>query len=97
MNKQSLLRKLIREEIKRALKEGDDFSGSGLIVTGRTPIDNNSIKDMIEDRSEDFHGVWNAREGYWFFPEDEENLDGLEYELEDVFRRLGINARFESQ
>jgi len=72
-----------------------DYDGSGLIVKGRTPIDNNAIKDMLGET--DYYGVWNPREGYWFFPEDEETLDSLESELESEFNQRGITVRFESQ
>lgn len=74
---------------------GSDFTGPGLVVTGRTPIDNNTIKDIIEDHQ--FIGYWNAREGYWFFPEEPETLDALEKELSATFDTFGIDARFESQ
>jgi hypothetical protein len=77
------------------LKEGDDFEGTGLIVVGRTQIDNNEISDMLDET--DYHGVWNTREGYWFFPEDEETIDSLEMELSREFDNRGINARFEGQ
>jgi hypothetical protein len=50
----------------------DDFDGTGLIVVGRTQIDNNEIADMVDET--DYYGVWNAREGYWFFPESERNI-----------------------
>jgi hypothetical protein len=45
----------------------------------------------------DYYGVWNGREGYWFFKEEEENFDALEIELEKEFAQRGINARFEAQ
>jgi hypothetical protein len=66
---------------------------SGLMVIGRTPLDNNSIGDFVEE--EGFHAEWDAREGYWLFPEEEENYDNLEIELEREFNKRGINARFE--
>lgn len=74
---------------------GSDFDGPGLVVTGRTPLDNENIKDVIEDHS--YMGIWNSREGYWFFPEEPETLDALEDELTDSFNTYGISARFESQ
>jgi hypothetical protein len=72
-----------------------DFDGSGLIVVGSTQLDNNAIGDMLEET--DFYGIWNTREGYWFFPEAEETLDILEKELEQEFIQRGISARFEGQ
>jgi hypothetical protein len=74
---------------------GNDFDGIGLIVIGRTQIDNNEIADMLDET--DYYGIWNVREGYWFFPEDEETLDALEMELQTEFGNRGINARFEGQ
>jgi hypothetical protein len=50
---------------------------------------------MLEET--DFYGIWNTREGYWFFPEAEETLDILEKELEQEFIQRGISARFEGQ
>lgn len=90
-------RKLIREEVRRVVKESsrDDFDGTGLIVQGRTQIDNNEISDFVD--ASDYHGVWNAKEGYWFFPEDEETLDDLEMELSREFDNRGINYRIEGQ
>ena len=74
---------------------GSDFDGPGLVVTGRTTLDNNTIKDIIEDHQ--FIAYWNAREGYWFCPEEPETLDALEDELSATFDTFGVNARFESQ
>ena len=65
----------------------------GLMVFGRTPLDNNAIKDMVNDG--DFYAEWNPAEGYWFFPEVEEEYDELEYYLEQEFNKRNINARFE--
>lgn len=74
---------------------GADFSGPGLVVTGRTTNDNNTIKDIIEDHQ--FIAYWNAREGYWFFPAEPEELDYMESELSQTFDTFGVNAHFESQ
>jgi hypothetical protein len=72
-----------------------DFKGTGLIVVGSTKIDNNAISDMVDKTG--YYAIWNAQEGYWFFPEAEETLDALEMELDKEFGKRGINARFESQ
>jgi hypothetical protein len=74
---------------------GADFTGPGLVVKGRTPIDNNTIKDIIEDHQ--LIAYWNARKGYWFFPEEPETLDELEKDLSATFDTLGVTAKFESQ
>jgi hypothetical protein len=77
----------------RGIELKENTSESGLIVVGRTPLDNNAIGDAIEE--EGLYGEWNPREGYWFFPEEEEMYDALENQLSDLFNRKGINARFE--
>jgi hypothetical protein len=77
------------------LREEKMSSGTGLIVVGRTRLDNDLIDQVLEE--EGYYGIWNPREGYWFFPEGEDTMDRLENELEDIFIRKGINARFEGQ
>jgi hypothetical protein len=72
-----------------------DFKGTGLVVVGSTKVDNNEISDMVDKTG--YYAIWNAQEGYWFFPEAEETLDALEMELDKEFGKRGINARFESQ
>jgi hypothetical protein len=74
----------------KKLAEADE---RGLMVFGRTTLDNNAIADMIDNYH--FQAEWNAREGYWLFPEDESTYDELELELEREFNERGINARFE--
>lgn len=66
---------------------------TGLIVTGRTPLDNNEIQKMID--STDLYGVFNAMENYFFFTEDEENYDALEEQLHEEFSIRDINAQIE--
>ena len=85
----------LKKLVKESLSAPSDFDGTGLIVVGRTQIDNNLISDMLDET--DFNGVWNTREGYYFFPESEETIDSLEMELEKEFEQRGINARFEGQ
>ena len=67
--------------------------GKGLYVTGRTREDNTKIGDLIDEK--EYHAEWNAREGYWLFPEEEDLYDSLEKQLEEDFADYGINARFE--
>ncbi len=73
------------------LNEGNEEKG--LMVIGRTTLDNNKIQKWL-DKS-DYHAEFNAREGYWLFPEEEDTYDALEAELEKEFSKAGINARFE--
>lgn len=85
---------LVKEYIKRLqIKNIKESNNSGLMVFGKTQHDNNAIADMID--GSEFSAEWNAREGYWFFPEEESAYDELEMQLEKEFNRLGIDARFE--
>lgn len=86
---------IITESQVREFRDNGDFDGTGLVVVGRTALDNNAIQDMLDDTN--YYGVWNGREGYWFFKEQEENFDALEMDLEKEFAQRGINARFEAQ
>ena len=65
----------------------------GLIVIGRTQIDNNKIGDLLDGLG--LHAEWNMREGYWLFPEDPDSYDALEHMLEAEFAQHDITARFE--
>jgi|LauGreDrversion4_2_1035121.scaffolds.fasta_scaffold01037_13 hypothetical protein len=80
-------------KIKRFSNFINESKESGLIVVGRTPVDNNKIGEMIEDQG--LHAEWNSIEGYWFFPEEIDLYDALEAELEKQFANYEINARFE--
>ena len=66
---------------------------TGIMVTGSTQLDNNKIGDLIDGLG--LHAEWNAREGYWMFPERPDAYDALERLLEDEFAQHAINARFE--
>lgn len=98
-SKKDLLRSKIREMILTELSNTpynnayEDDKGSGLMVFGRTQLDNNAIADIVDDS--DFYAEWNPREGYWFFPEEESLYDNLEDALGKEFSNRGINARFE--
>jgi hypothetical protein len=69
------------------------YSKSGLMVTGRTQVDNNAIGEVLDDLG--LHGIWDVMEGCWFLPEEESTYDELEEMLEQEFTTRGINARFE--
>ena len=79
--------KSFEEFLNESIKE------TGLMVIGRTDSDNKKIEAAIEDAG--FHGEWNSREKYWFFPEKKSEYDNLERELDKVFIKKGIDARFE--
>jgi hypothetical protein len=86
----SKIKKLKGEE-KPKLREA--AQRSGLMVVGRTPQDNTKIAQMVEDM--ELHGEWNAREGYWFFEEQEELYDELERWIQKGLDQYDINARIE--
>jgi hypothetical protein len=70
-----------------------DRAEMGLMVTGRTQLDNNKIGDLLDGLG--LHAEWEVRHGYWFFPEDEESYGSLEALLDAEFAQHGINARIE--
>jgi hypothetical protein len=71
----------------------DIYSKPGLMVTGRTQVDNNAIGEVLDDLG--LHGIWDVMGGCWFLPEEESTYDELEGMLEQEFATRGINARFE--
>lgn len=73
--------------------EGFEADRSGLYVIGRTQQDNYKIGQMIKDM--ELHGEWNAREGYWFFEEQEEMYDALERIIQNGLDEYNIDARIE--
>lgn len=77
------------------MKENRVGEASGLVVVGRTQLDNAKIGVFVENSG--YHAQWNAREGYWFFPESEENFNMLELDLDSEFGLRDIDARFEAQ
>jgi hypothetical protein len=83
--------KKLKGEEKPKLKEV--AHRSGLMVVGRTPEDNTKIAEMVEDM--ELHAEWNAREGYWFFEEQEELYDELERWIQSGLDQYDINARIE--
>lgn len=73
--------------------EGFEADRSGLNVIGRTREDNTRIAQMVEDM--ELHAEWNAREGYWFFEEEEDMYDALERIIQKGLDEYQINARIE--
>ena len=71
----------------------ENESIKGLMVFGKTQLDNNKIKNFIQNS--DFHAEWKPNGGYWLFNEDPELYDELEKQLDSEFALLDINARFE--
>jgi len=66
---------------------------AGLRVSGRSMEDNTKIGQMVRDQG--LQAQWNARDAYWFFPEDGDRYRAKEEELNDGFDEYGINADIE--
>ena len=66
---------------------------TGLYVIGATKEDNIKVGEMADEKG--LYGEWNAREGYWFFPEDVEMYDELEKDIQRGLDKHNINARIE--
>ena len=93
------LREIIKEQVQKLLKEQDssEFYGPGLAVEPRNSIDRDNIEFMLDDvfPLDQYNALWNAAGGYYFFREDEQNLDALEVKLSKEFRKREINARID--
>ena len=82
------------ESFSKAIEESvNEATETGLMVVPRTNADANKIKKWVD--SSDMHGEWNAREGYFLFPEEEDGFDELEKELTRELDELGVNYHIE--
>lgn len=79
--------------LKTLLEQRCQRAQTGLMVTGRTQLDNNKIGDLLDGLG--LHAEWESQHGHWFFPEDAESYANLEELLDSEFGQHGINARFE--
>ena len=77
-------------KIKESVNEATE---TGLMVVPRTNADANKIKQWVDKSG--MYGEWNAREGYFLFPEEEEGFDELEMELTKELDGLGVNYHIE--
>ena len=97
--KKSEFRKLIREEVRTVLNEKrrvrtlKERKETGLTFTTRGPVDATKMRDALDDS--DLHYEWNAREGYFFFPEEEDNYDELELEIQKIADKIRVNGHIE--
>jgi len=66
---------------------------TGLIIKGRTRADNQKIDDILDDLG--LLGEWDAREGHFFLPEEEDMFDELENMIQKEFNKRNVNAYFE--
>lgn len=78
------------EEIKESVNEATE---TGLMVVPRTNLDANKIQKWVDKSG--MYGEWDAREGYFLFPEEEDGFDELEMELTKELDKLGVNYRIE--
>jgi hypothetical protein len=80
-------------KIRRIEESVNEATETGLMVVPRTNADANKIKQWVNNS--DMHGEWNAREGYFLFPEEEDGFDELETELTKELDGLGVNYHIE--
>jgi hypothetical protein len=80
-------------KIRRIEESVNEATETGLMVVPRTNADANKIQKWVN--SSDMHGEWDAREGYFLFPEEEDGFDELEAELTKELDKLGVNYRIE--
>lgn len=66
---------------------------TGLMIKGRTRSDNQKIDDILDDL--DLYAEWDAKEGYFFLPEEEDMFDELEMMIQKEFDKRNVNAYFE--
>jgi len=66
---------------------------TGLTFTPRSSMDATKFQNALDDS--DFHYEWNAREGYFFFPEELDTYDALELELQRIVDMNDVNGHFE--
>ena len=64
----------------------------GLELTPRTTKEASVIKKALEAI---YYVTWNASDGSFFLPEDEENYDELEKEIDNILSSLNVNYRIE--
>jgi len=68
-------------------------SDSGLNVIPKDQIHANKLSDAIEDSG--MYAEWNTREGYFFFPEEEDGYDQLEMDIQDLMDENNIQGYIE--
>ena len=66
---------------------------TGLMIKGRTRSDNQKIDDILDDL--DLYAEWDAKEGFFFLPEEEDMFDELEMMIQKEFDKRNVNAYFE--
>jgi hypothetical protein len=66
---------------------------TGLMFIPRTQGGANKMNTALQGSG--LSAEWNTREGYFLFPEDEENYDALEVEIQKLADENGIDGRIE--
>ena len=88
----------ITVNLKESLNEGFyssplDMDETGLNVRPKDQIHANMLKDALENSG--LYAEWNAREGYFFFPEEQDLYDQLEMEIQDLMDENNIQGYIE--
>ena len=98
-NKIENFKKLIKEALTPDyLKEGfystpQDMEDSGLNIIPRDQLHANKLKDVLKNT--DLYYEWDVREGYFFFPEEEDGYDQLEIEIQNLMDENNIQGYIE--
>lgn len=78
------------KQYKRIFSEATD---SGLLVKGRSPLDNKKIGSVVKRSG--FYAEWDSRNEHWFFPELRQYYDSLEKEITKEFDKKNISYYIE--
>ena len=70
-----------------------DMDETGLNVRPKDQIHANMLKDALENSG--LYAEWNAREGYFFFPEEQDLYDQLEMEIQNLMDENNIRGYIE--
>ena len=70
-----------------------DLEDSGLNVIPKDQIHANKLQDALKNSG--LYGEWNPREGYFFFPEEEDGYDYLEEKIQELMDDYNIQGYIE--
>ena len=82
------LGQLLKEEIFNLTEDEE----TGLLVIPSTSNDKSKIQKWLKKSG--YHAEWN-REGYFFFPEEDDSYDNLERALTKEFTKINADVTFE--
>ena len=88
----------VLNSFSESLNEGfysspSDLEDSGLNVIPKDQIHANKLQDALENSG--LYGEWNPREGYFFFPEEEDGYDYLEEKIQELMDDYNIQGYIE--